>query len=113
MSIEDMQELIRWTMPDQTESEHVWNQVAISESLAQFAKLTGHKTGFVWVDRDRDLEKRRRETAGILAGGEYIKVPGDRIALYMLRTEAKAQKNAAWWPQVRFPDGRYAFAFAL
>lgn len=113
MPIEDMQALIRLTMPDQTQSEHVWNPVAVAESLAQFAKLHGHATGYVWVDRDRDLDATRRETAGVLAGGEFTSVPRDKIALYILRTKANRQKNAAWWPQIRFPDGRYAFAFAV
>lgn len=113
MPIEDMQALIRLTMPDQTQSEHVWNPVAVAESLAQFAKLHGQATGYVWVDRDRDLEATRRETAGVLAGGEFTNVPRDKIALYILRTKANRQKNAAWWPQIRFPDGRYAFAFAV
>lgn len=113
MLIEDMQVLIRLTMPDQTQSEHVWNPEAVAESFAQFAKLHGHTTGYVWVDRDRDLDAARRETAGILAGGEFTSVPSDKIALYILRTKANRQKNAAWWPQIRFPDGRYAFAFAV
>jgi hypothetical protein len=111
--IEDMQALIRLTMPDETQSERVWNPVAVAESLAQFAKLHGHATGYVWVDRGRDLEVTRRETAGVLAGGEFANVPSDKIALYILRTKANRQKNAAWWPQIRFPDGRYAFAFAI
>jgi len=113
MLIEDMQALIRLTMPDQTQAEHVWNPVAVAESLAQFAKLHGHATGYVWVDRDRDLDATRRETAGVLAGGEFTNVPRGKIALYILRTKANRQKNAAWWPQIRFPDGRYAFAFAV
>jgi len=113
MLIEDMQTLIRLTMPDQTQSERVWNPVAVAESLAQFAKLHGHTTGYVWVDRDRDLDAKRRETAGVLAGGEFTSVPLDKIALYILRTKANRQKNSAWWPQIRFPDGRYAFAFAV
>lgn len=113
MSLVDMQTLIQWTMPDPTESEHVWNPIAISESLAQFAKLYGHKTGYVWVDRDRDLAATRRETAGILAGGEFTKVPSDKIALYILRTKGNKKNHEAWWPQIRFPDGPYAFAFSI
>lgn len=113
ISIEDMQALIRLTMPDPMQSEHIWNPEAVAESLAQFAKLHGHVTGYVWVDRDRELEANRRETAGILAGGEFTNIPPDKIALYILRTKAGRRKNAAWWPQIRFPDGRYAFAFAI
>jgi hypothetical protein len=113
MLVEDMQALIGLTMPDHTQSERVWNPVAVAESIAQFAELHGHVTGYVWVDRDRDLEATRRETAGVLAGGEFTSVPRDKIALYLLRTTGSRHKNAAWWPQIRFPDGRYAFAFAL
>lgn len=113
MSIAEMQALILLTMPDQTKSERVWNPVAIAESLAQFAKLHGHTSGYVWVDRQRDLEATRRETAGVLAGGEFTNVPRDKIALYMLQTTASRGKYSAWWPQIRFPDGRYAFAFAI
>jgi Z1 domain len=113
MSIQDMQALIGLTMPDQTQSELIWNSIAVAESIAQFAELRGHATGYVWVDRDRDLDATRRETAGVLAGGEYKSVPHDKIALFMLRTKAGRGKNEAWWPQIRFPDGRYAFAFAV
>lgn len=113
VSIEDMQLLIGSTKPDEKESEHVWNPVAVAQSLGQFAKLHKQTTGYVYVDRDRELDASRRETAGILAGGEFRTVPGDKIALYMLRTRAVRAKNASWWPQIRFPDGRYAFAFAI
>lgn len=113
MPIRDMQALIDLTMPDETESERIWNATAVSESLAQYAKLSGHATGYVYVDRDRELEQRRRETAGILTGGEYRSVPSDKIVLYMLRTKAGRRYHAAWWPQIRFPDGRYAFAFSI
>jgi Z1 domain len=112
-SIEEMQSLIALTKPDETQSEYVWNAIAISSSLAQFAKLHKQSSGYVYADRNRDLEVNRRETAGVLAGGEFRSVPGDKVALYMLRTEAKRGKPAAWWPQVRFPDGPYAFAFAI
>jgi hypothetical protein len=113
MSIEDMQLLIGSTRPDEKESEHVWNPVAVAQSLGQFAKLHKQARGYVYVDRDRELDASRRETAGILAGGEFRNVPGDKIALYMLRTKAFRGNNASWWPQIRFPDGRYAFAFAI
>jgi len=35
----------------------VWNQVAVGESLAQFATLREQSTGYVYVDRDRDLRR--------------------------------------------------------
>lgn len=113
MPIEDIQAIIRLTMPDQSQSERIWNPVAIAESIAEFAKLQGHATGCVYVDRDRDLDASRRETAGVLTGDEYKNVPLEKIALYILRTKNKGRSHAAWWPQIRFPDGRYAFAFAI
>lgn len=113
MPIKAMQALIALTMPDQRESEHVWNPIAVGESLAQFAKLHGHVTGYVYVDRDRGLKENRRETQGILDSGEAPMVPSDQITLFLLRTESGRGKQPAWWPQVRFPDGRYAFAFSI
>src|SRR5262249_22227261 len=105
--------LVELTMPDQSQSERVWDPVAIAESIAEFAKLYQQKTGYLYIDRDRGLNENRRETQGILAGGEAAKVPSDRITLFLLRTKSDRVRNAAWWPQIRFPDGRYAFAFTL
>lgn len=112
-SIDDMRALIELTVPDQRVSERVWDPVAVGESLAQFAKLFQHKLGYLYVDRERGLKQNRRETQGILDGGEAARVPDDKITLFLLRTRAERGKNAAWWPQIRFPDGRYAFAFAI
>lgn len=111
--ITELQALISLTMPDQRESERVWDAIAVAESLAQFAKLSQQSTGYVYVDRERGLIENRRETQGILEGGEAARVPDDKITLFLIRTKASRGKNAAWWPQIRFPDGQYAFAFAV
>ncbi len=66
MSIWEIQDLIGWTRPDPSQSEHMWNSVAVAESLAQFAKLNKQKTGYVYIDRDRGLEQSRRETEALL-----------------------------------------------
>jgi hypothetical protein len=113
MSIEDVQLLINSTKPDETASERVWNSVAVTESIGQLSKIRKQTTAYVYVDRDRELDATRRETAGILSGGEVNNVPPDKIALYMLRTKTRPGKFASWWPQIRFPDGQYAFAFAI
>jgi hypothetical protein len=115
MSIDEMKALILLTRPDDSQAERVWNSLAITETLDQFAKLRNQSTGYVYVDIDRDLAENRRETAGILTGGEYATVPSDKVALYLLRTRAKPGSGsyASWWPQIRFPAGRYAFAFAV
>jgi hypothetical protein len=114
LPIEEVQRLLTLTKPDPEKSEHVWNSVAIAESLGQFAKLHKERTAFVYVDRDRGLEESRRETQGILSGdGEYRSVPLNKIGVFMLRTKTSRGKSPSWWPQIRFPDGNYAFAFAV
>jgi hypothetical protein len=112
-AIEDIQELIKLTAPDSASSEHVWDPVAIAESLKQYADIKEQNQGYVYVDRDRDLRESRRETQGILTGGEASTVPDDHITVFMIRTKAHGNSQAAWWPQIRFPSGRYAFAFAI
>jgi hypothetical protein len=111
--IEEIQALIGLTMPDQRQSERVWNPIAVADSIGQFAKIYNQKTGFVYVDRARGLKENRRETQGILDGGEAAKVPNGKITLFLLETAPYGSKHSAWWPQIRFPDGRYAFAFAV
>jgi hypothetical protein len=114
LPIGEVQKLLGWTKPDSVYSEHVWNSVAIAESLGQFAELHEQRTAFVYVDRDRGLEENRRETQGILSGdGEYRSVPLNIIGVFLLRTKGSRGRNPSWWPQIRFPDGNYAFAFAV
>lgn len=113
LPIETIKRLIGLTHSDPEAAELVWDGLAIAESVGQCATLRGQTTGFVYVDRGRDLVGRRRETQGILTGGEAGLVPGTKTTLFMLRTAEKDGRNAAWWPQVRFPAGRYAFAFAI
>jgi hypothetical protein len=108
-----IQELIRLVVPDPVESERVWNQLAVAESLKQCADLLRQDTGYIYVDRDRDLRESRRETQGLLTGGEASRVPIDHVTVFMMRTKAHGKNQAVWWPQIRFPDGRYAFAFAI
>lgn len=113
LSLKELRALVELTLPDQRESERVWNPVAVAESIAQFATLRGQEQGHVYVARERGLKQKRRETQGILDGGEGAEVPDDKVALFMLRTKADGGKHAAWWPQIRFPKGLYAFAFAV
>lgn len=112
-SIEAIQQLIRLTAPDPAESEHVWDPLAVAESLEQCAEIFKQESGYVFVDRDRDLRESRRETQGVLSGGEAGTVPADRVTVFMMRTKPFGKKQAVWWPQIRFPAGRYALAFAI
>jgi hypothetical protein len=111
--IELLAELVGTTLPDTEASERVWDAKAIAESLIQYGKLAGQKDGYLYVDRDRGLKENRHETQGILSGGEDSTVPSDRVTLFLLRMRPENRSYAAWWPQVRFPGGRYAFAFAI
>jgi len=105
--------IIGLTRPDDSQSERVWNPIAIAGSIDQFAKVHNQKIGLVYVDRDRGLVKSRRETQGYLEGGEGGNVPANHLTLFMLRTKETGSRHPAWWPQIRFPSGRYAFAFAI
>jgi hypothetical protein len=113
MSIADITALIAMTMPDQSQSERVWDPLAVAESVKQLAKLKGLESGYVYVDRNRGLEANRRETQGITEGGEAEKVAKDKLTLFMLKTTPHGAKKDVWWPQIRFPTGQYAFAFAI
>lgn len=113
MSLKDIRQLIELTMPDQRQSERVWNPLAVAESISQFGILQKQNDGYIYVDRDRGIKENRRETQGILDGGEAARVPADRLTLFLLRTKPDGRVGAAWWPQIRFPKGRYAFAFAI
>lgn len=113
MSLKELRKLVELTMPDQTAAERVWDPIAVAESISQFAALRKQTEGYVYVDRERGLKESRRETQGILTGGEADQVPDDRLTLFLLKTKAEKGMNEAWWPQIRFPNGRYGFAFAI
>ncbi|MCC7168742.1 MAG: hypothetical protein IT565_14345, partial [Rhodospirillales bacterium] len=113
ISVSTVDEILRLVSPDESASEHVWDSEAVRLSIRQLAELLEHEEVYVFVDRDRNLRENRRETAGILSGGEAQLVPQDRVTLFLLRVKSQGNETPVWWPQVRFPDGRYAFAFAL
>lgn len=111
--LQEMRRIIELTKSDDSESEKVWDPVAVAESISQFASLKKQTHGYIFVDRNRGLKEKRRETAGILSGGEDKLVPNDLVTLFLMRTKAEKGMNEAWWPQIRLPAGRYGFAFAI
>lgn len=113
MSISELIKILRLVSPDQSVSEHIWNHDAIEQSVTQYSKVMKKDYGFVYVDRNRDISAPRGETRGLLSGGEVDRVPRDELALFMLRMKPNSEGCFAWWPQVRLPDGNYAFAFAV
>lgn len=113
VTIEQVQKLIELTTPDEAVSEYIWNTNAIAGSVTQYSKIMNQHSAYVYVDRGRRLKESRRETQGILEGGEAKQVPTDKLTLFMLRIEMGTGQHDTWWPQVRFPAGRYALAFAV
>lgn len=116
ITLKELRRIIELTRADNSQSERVWDAIAIAESITTFSKLQKQTDGYVYVDRGRGLSgsKTRRETRGILSGkGEAETVPDNRITLFLLRTKAERSMKEAWWPQIRFPNGRYGFAFAI
>jgi hypothetical protein len=93
MPIAEIRALIEHTVADDSESEHVWDPVAIAESIRQYAELRGENVGYVYVDRDRDLQGQRRETQGILSGGEVRTVPDDHLTFASLNRSAASVRS--------------------
>lgn len=115
ITLQELRKIVELTRADNSQSERVWDSIAVAESITQFGILRKQSDGFVYVDRRRGLSghKPRRETRGLLTGGEADTVPDDRLTLFLLRTKAERGMEEAWWPQIRFPKGRYGFAFAI
>ena len=108
-----LEAVIELTSPDQTLSEQIWQNDAICGSLRLLPEALNHSTGYIYVDRGRELLAARRETQGILTGGEISAVPSDKATLFLLGLRAGNGVAPSWWPQLRFPDGRYAFSFTI
>ncbi len=112
ISLHELNEILLLTKSDPSFDEHLWVADALTEAVLQCAQLLNQNDAYVYVDRSRDLRESRRETQGVLSGGEAGAVPSDKVTLFMLRTAPYGPNRAAWWPQIRFPDGRYAVAFS-
>ena len=113
MPISEIVELIGLVRIDENQSQNIWNTESIGLSLLQLHKLDPNRVGYVYVRRDTEHEKGRGETRGLLDSGEIHRIPGNEIALFMMRLKPDKEGTTAWWPQIRFPDGNYAFAFAV
>jgi len=91
----------------------VWNPESLRAALDMLKKMRGGKAYLV-VRRGRDLRQPRRETQGILAGGEEALAPRDAVTLFLYRQDATPRGEVeVWWPQLRFPDGNYVLAFSF
>lgn len=97
-------------------AEYVWDPQAVSKSLVQSAKIHGHSTGYVYVDRGCGLAADRWETLSILDSGEAGNAPTDMLKLFMLKTLQRADRRVrrglryAFLPAATLSRLQYRFA---
>jgi len=77
----------------------LWKPTVLAAALKQLESRFG-SNAYIRVRRGRKATSERRETQGILSGGEGQEVPYDRVALFIY--EMKDGEKVAWWPQLRF-----------
>ncbi len=113
-TIDFLIELLEKCRPDPKYEIELWDQKTLIVALEKLKSLRGSKA-YIVVRRGRDLREPRRETQGILSGGEESLAPKDAPTLFMYRqNEIPGKKEiAVWWPQLRFPEGNYALAFSF
>ncbi len=113
-TIDFLIELIAKCVPDPKSEIELWDQKTLTAALEKLKSLKGNKAYLV-VRRNRDLREPRRETQGILSGGEESLAPKDAPTLFIYRQNEIPGKGeiAVWWPQLRFPEGNYVLAFSF
>jgi len=112
-TIDRVLELLDKCEADPKHGAQLWNLESIRAALEMRKTLHGNKAYLV-VRRGRNLTQARRETQGILAGGEEALAPRDAVTLFLYRQNATAAGEVeVWWPQLRFPDGNYVLAFSF
>lgn len=113
-TIDFLIELLKRCTPDPKHEIELWDQKTLTAALEKLKTLKGDKA-YIVVKRGRDLREPRRETQGILSGGEESLAPKDAPALFIYKQNAIPGKGeiAVWWPQLRFPEGNYAMAFSF
>lgn len=105
--------LIDRCIPDSNYGIKLWSLKTLKVALEKL-KTIRDDSAYLVVRRHRDLNQPRRETQGILSGGEEALAPKDAPTLFLYRQNANAKGNIEiWWPQLRFPDGNYVLAFSF
>jgi hypothetical protein len=114
VTIDFLIELLEKCVADPQCGIELWDLKTIRAALEKLKSLRGNKAYLV-VRRGRELREPRRETQGILSGGEDALAPKDAPALFIYRQNEIPEKDkiAVWWPQLRFPDGNYVLAFSF
>lgn len=107
-----IQKLLEHCPTDPQYPNEMWNLKTIGAALEKLRSLRGNKAYLV-VRRGRALQEARRETQGILTGGEEALAPKNAPTLFVYRQNPTSNEVAAWWPQLRFPEGNYVLAFSF
>jgi hypothetical protein len=78
----------------------LWKPAVLVAALKELGSHFGD-AAYIRVRRGRKVKAttERRETQGILSGGESEDVPHDRVALFIY--EMRDGDKIAWWPQIR------------
>jgi hypothetical protein len=114
VKIDFIREMIKYCPTDSKENSKLWNLEALDSALETIKSQSGDRAYLV-VKRSRDIKQRRNETQGILSGGEERLAPKDALTLFIYRQNAIPQRDEidVWWPQLRFPQGRYVLSFSF
>jgi len=86
----------------------LWKPTVLVAALKELESRYG-PMAYIRVRRGRGVTGERRETQGILSGGESEQVPDDRVALFIY--EMVDAGKIAWWPQLRFPKQNIVLYF--
>jgi hypothetical protein len=113
VTIDRVLELLEKCEHDPKHGAQLWNHESIRAALEMRKKTHGSRAYLV-IRRGRNLTQPRRETQGILAGGEDALAPRDALTLFLFRQDATSSGEVeVWWPQLRFPEGNYVLAFSF
>jgi hypothetical protein len=115
VSPELLVEIVGHCLPDRRHGTGVWHPPTVQEAIRTLARpeLCGD-SAYIVVRRNRALNEPRRETQGILSGGEESLAPRKSPTLFIYRQNANARGELeVWWPQIRFPDGSYWLTFSF
>ncbi|OGL69593.1 MAG: hypothetical protein A3J27_08620 [Candidatus Tectomicrobia bacterium RIFCSPLOWO2_12_FULL_69_37] len=113
VGVDFLMELLEDCVPDPAHGGRLWDSKTIRAALVTVKSIFGDRAYLV-VRRGRDLSQPRRETRGILSGGEASLAPTDAPTLFLYKQNANRKGEAEiWWPQLRLPDGNYVLAFSF
>ena len=118
VSIDKLLSLIERCPVDPEFDGELWDLKTIRIALETIQDLTKDDTAYLVVRRNRDLAPRG-ERKGIISDSsvkESALAPKTAPTLFLYKLKASDDgKTAAWWPQLRFPEGKknYVLSFSI